>query len=105
MLRGLRRSQRLWFYSCFIFINIILLHTKYYFTLFPEFIARLFNEPRQSAVIEILLSHLPLLRPGNELAKNQYLRILPNVLSYAVERSEFLEEVSLIIILYSKCIS
>jgi len=57
-----------------------------------EFIARLFNEPRQSAVIEILLSHLPLLRPGNELAKNQYLRILPNVLSYAVERSEFLEE-------------
>ena len=44
-------------------------------------------------VIRILLSHLPLLHPGNDATKNSYLRVLPSVLGYAIERSEFLEEV------------
>uniref|UniRef100_H2ZCX7 SAM domain-containing protein n=1 Tax=Ciona savignyi TaxID=51511 RepID=H2ZCX7_CIOSA len=58
----------------------------------PEYVARLFNEPRQAEVINNLLVHLPLLRPGNEIAKNTYLEILPAVLAHSVERSDYLEE-------------
>lgn len=47
----------------------------------------------KAEVIQILLSHLPLLRPGNEIAKHSYLQVLPQVLRYAIERSEYLEEV------------
>ncbi|XP_078491617.1 protein Smaug homolog 2 [Ciona intestinalis] len=57
-----------------------------------EYLSRLFNEPRQSDIINNLLNHLPLLRPGNEVAKNKYLEILPVVLAHSVERSEYLEE-------------
>uniref|UniRef100_F6T065 SAM domain-containing protein n=1 Tax=Ciona intestinalis TaxID=7719 RepID=F6T065_CIOIN len=57
-----------------------------------EYLSRLFNEPRQSDIINNLLNHLPLLRPGNEIAKNKYLEILPVVLAHSVERSEYLEE-------------
>nr|CAB3265852.1 protein Smaug homolog 2 [Phallusia mammillata] len=57
-----------------------------------EFVSRLFTEPQKSTVIDQLLSHLPLLRPGNDTAKNRYLQILPTVLAFAIERSEYLEE-------------
>jgi len=49
----------------------------------------------KAQVIRILLSHLPLLQPGNDIAKNSYLIVLPSVLRYAIERSEYLEEVIL----------
>ncbi|XP_039265023.2 protein Smaug homolog 2-like [Styela clava] len=56
------------------------------------FIGRLINEPQQEKVIKILLSHLPLLRPGNNDAKTRYLDLLPRVLAFAVESSKYLQE-------------
>lgn len=56
------------------------------------FIGRLINEPQQENIIKILLSHLPLLRPGNNDAKTRYLDLLPKVLAFAVESSEYLQE-------------
>ncbi|CAK8679664.1 unnamed protein product [Clavelina lepadiformis] len=58
----------------------------------PDYVKRLFTNPYSSEVIDILLSHLPLLRPGNDVAKNHYLEILPTVLGHAIEQSEYLEE-------------
>lgn len=56
------------------------------------FIDRLMGETDQKHVINILLSHLPLLRPGNDEVKTRYLELLPRVLTFAVERSVCLRE-------------
>lgn len=43
-------------------------------------------------MISCLLSYLPLLRTGNATAKQVYLKIIPDVLSHAIDHGEFIEE-------------
>ena len=49
------------------------------------------NESKDSAVAQ-LLSHLPLLRPGNNDVKQEYLNLIPKILLHSVENSQHLEE-------------
>ncbi|XP_013400510.1 protein Smaug homolog 1 [Lingula anatina] len=56
-----------------------------------DYISSLCNEPRDSQVIQ-LLSHLPLLRPGNEVAKTEYLKLIPILLQYSIENGVHIEE-------------
>lgn len=57
-----------------------------------EFISSLLVLSDQEEVINILLSHLPLLKPGNDGVKSQYLKLLPKVLEFSVKKSQFLQE-------------
>ncbi|XP_062454189.1 protein Smaug homolog 2 [Rhea pennata] len=49
------------------------------------------QEPKEKA-ISLLLSHLPLLQPGNAEAKAEYMKLLQKVLAYSIESNEFVEE-------------
>lgn len=42
--------------------------------------------------MSLLLSHLPLLQPGNTEAKSEYMRLLQKVLAYSIESNAFIEE-------------
>lgn len=55
------------------------------------FINRLSGESKETAVSQ-LLSHLPLLRPGNEEAKVQYLELIPKILAHSIRHSVHIEE-------------
>lgn len=57
-----------------------------------DFISGLLLVSDQEKIINILLTHLPLLKPGNDFVKAQYLKLLPKVLEFSVERSLFLQE-------------
>ncbi|XP_046847619.1 protein Smaug homolog 2-like isoform X2 [Xenia sp. Carnegie-2017] len=54
-----------------------------------EFLISLTSKPRDEVVKQLLL-HLPLLQPGNHLAREEYLKILPLVLTYS--RSQRIHE-------------
>ncbi|XP_068177049.1 protein Smaug homolog 1 [Antennarius striatus] len=57
----------------------------------PGVISRWQSEP-QEAVISLVLTHLPLLKPGNVEAKGEYMRLLPRILSHTMEGGRHLEE-------------
>ncbi|XP_065060682.1 protein Smaug homolog 2-like isoform X2 [Rhopilema esculentum] len=56
-----------------------------------EFLMSLYKENKDFAV-QSLLMHLPLLHPGNNEAKEQYLTLLPHILSHSLEKSVHEEE-------------
>ncbi|XP_071963574.1 protein Smaug homolog 1-like [Antedon mediterranea] len=56
-----------------------------------SFVASLLSKNKETA-IEQLLSHLPLLQPGNVEAKKQYLNIIPKILAHSLEGSIHLDE-------------
>lgn len=43
-------------------------------------------------MVSLLLSHLPLLQPGNADAKAEYMKLLQKVLAYSIESNLFIEE-------------
>uniref|UniRef100_A0A674NQ31 Protein Smaug homolog 1 n=1 Tax=Takifugu rubripes TaxID=31033 RepID=A0A674NQ31_TAKRU len=43
-------------------------------------------------VISLVLTHLPLLKPGNVEAKSEYMRLLPRILAHTIEHGRHLEE-------------
>lgn len=43
-------------------------------------------------MVSLLLSHLPLLQPGNTDAKSEYMKLLQKVLAYSIESNLFIEE-------------
>lgn len=58
---------------------------------FLGFLQGLYNENKDFAV-QSLLMHLPLLHPGNNEAKEEYLTLLPNILSHSLDNSIHEEE-------------
>eukprot|EP00918_Siedleckia_nematoides_P029362 GHVU01063318.1.p1 GENE.GHVU01063318.1~~GHVU01063318.1.p1 ORF type:complete len:791 (+),score=89.17 GHVU01063318.1:365-2737(+) len=57
----------------------------------PSYISSLCAESKENAVAG-LLTCLPLLRPGNKDAKNEYLRLIPKVLSHSISNGVHIEE-------------
>ncbi|KAF0042768.1 hypothetical protein F2P81_004105 [Scophthalmus maximus] len=49
------------------------------------------GEPKER-VISLVLTHLPLLKPGNVEAKGEYMRLLPRILAHTIEHGHHLEE-------------
>lgn len=56
-----------------------------------EFLRGLCHESKEVAVQQLLL-HLPLLHPGNDEARHEYLKLLPKILSHSLEYSIHEEE-------------
>ena len=56
-----------------------------------EFLMSLYKKNKDFAV-QSLLMHLPLLHPGNNEAKEEYLTLLPNILSHSLDNSIHEEE-------------
>uniref|UniRef100_A0A8C6CY21 SAM domain-containing protein n=1 Tax=Moschus moschiferus TaxID=68415 RepID=A0A8C6CY21_MOSMO len=50
------------------------------------------QQESKEKVVSLLLSHLPLLQPGNTEAKSEYMRLLQKVLAYSIESNAFIEE-------------
>lgn len=57
----------------------------------PAFVSSLGEEPKETAIVQ-LLRHLPLLSPGNQEAKEEYLRLVPQVLADSMHTGSYLEE-------------
>ncbi|XP_030633309.1 protein Smaug homolog 1 isoform X1 [Chanos chanos] len=57
----------------------------------PAVISQWQGEPKER-VISLVLSHLPLLKPGNTEAKGEYMRLLPKILTHTIEHGRHLEE-------------
>ncbi|XP_067680249.1 protein Smaug homolog 1-like isoform X1 [Haliotis asinina] len=57
----------------------------------PAFISKVCSESKEKAIAH-LLKYLPLLQSGNAAAKKEYLRIIPEVLSHAIENGVNIEE-------------
>ncbi|XP_013776798.1 protein Smaug homolog 1-like isoform X2 [Limulus polyphemus] len=57
----------------------------------PAFIGSWCNETKENALSRLLM-YLPLLAPGNIEAKNQYLNLIPRILSHSIENSVHIEE-------------
>ncbi|XP_010890653.1 protein Smaug homolog 1 isoform X3 [Esox lucius] len=57
----------------------------------PGLISQWQGEPKER-VISLVLSHLPLLKPGNVEAKGEYMRLLPRILAHTIEHGRHLEE-------------
>lgn len=55
------------------------------------YICKLLQEPKEKAIQELLV-HLPLLHSGNTKAKNEYLALIPAILSHSMEHGAFIEE-------------
>ncbi|PRD31879.1 UNVERIFIED_CONTAM: Smaug-like protein 1 [Trichonephila clavipes] len=55
------------------------------------YISNLSTESKETAVIR-LLSHLPLLHPGNEEAKSRYLELIPKILAHSIRHDVHIEE-------------
>ncbi|XP_066513339.1 protein Smaug homolog 1 [Hoplias malabaricus] len=49
------------------------------------------SEPKER-LISLVLTHLPLLKPGNAEAKGEYMRLLPKILTHTIEFGRHLEE-------------
>ncbi|XP_005458949.1 protein Smaug homolog 1 isoform X3 [Oreochromis niloticus] len=57
----------------------------------PGIISQWQSEPKER-VISLVLTHLPLLKPGNAEAKGEYMRLLPRILAHTIEHGHHLEE-------------
>ncbi|KAM9434012.1 protein Smaug homolog 1-like isoform 8-T8 [Salvelinus alpinus] len=57
----------------------------------PVVISQWQGEPKER-VISLVLTHLPLLKPGNVEAKGEYMRLLPRILAHTIEHGRHLEE-------------
>ncbi|XP_037553638.1 protein Smaug homolog 1 [Nematolebias whitei] len=57
----------------------------------PVLISQWQGEPKER-VISLVLTHLPLLKPGNTEAKGEYMRLLPRILAHTIEHGHHLEE-------------
>lgn len=57
----------------------------------PGVISQWQAEPKER-VISLVLTHLPLLKPGNVEAKGEYMRLLPRILAHTIEHGHYLEE-------------
>ncbi|XP_061594226.1 protein Smaug homolog 1 isoform X2 [Cololabis saira] len=57
----------------------------------PGIISQWQVEPKER-VISLVLTHLPLLKPGNTEAKGEYMRLLPRILAHTIEHGHHLEE-------------
>ncbi|XP_042261657.1 protein Smaug homolog 1 isoform X4 [Thunnus albacares] len=57
----------------------------------PGVISQWQSEPKER-VISLVLTHLPLLKPGNIEAKGEYMRLLPRILAHTIEHGHHLEE-------------
>ncbi|KAL4656253.1 hypothetical protein GN956_G5671 [Arapaima gigas] len=57
----------------------------------PVVIGQWQNEPKER-VISLVLTHLPLLKPGNAEAKGEYMHLLPKILAHTIEHGRHLEE-------------
>ncbi|XP_056135245.1 protein Smaug homolog 1 isoform X4 [Lampris incognitus] len=57
----------------------------------PVVISQWQGEPKER-VISLVLTHLPLLKPGNMEAKGEYMRLLPRILAHTIEHGRHLEE-------------
>uniref|UniRef100_H0X122 Protein Smaug homolog 1 n=1 Tax=Otolemur garnettii TaxID=30611 RepID=H0X122_OTOGA len=50
------------------------------------------QQESKDKVISLLLTHLPLLKPGNLDAKAEYMKLLPQILAHSIEHSRHIEE-------------
>lgn len=50
------------------------------------------QQESKDKVISLLLTHLPLLKPGNLDAKVEYMKLLPKILAHSIEHSQHIEE-------------
>uniref|UniRef100_A0A8C1W501 Sterile alpha motif domain containing 4A n=1 Tax=Cyprinus carpio TaxID=7962 RepID=A0A8C1W501_CYPCA len=57
----------------------------------PVVISQWQSEPKER-VISLVLTHLPLLKPGNVEAKVEYMSLLPKILCHTIEHGRHLEE-------------
>ncbi|XP_023991057.1 protein Smaug homolog 1-like isoform X3 [Salvelinus sp. IW2-2015] len=57
----------------------------------PVVISQWQGEPKER-VISLVLTHLPLLKPGNVEAKGEYMRLLPRILAHTIDHGRHLEE-------------
>ncbi|XP_043929503.1 protein Smaug homolog 1 [Protopterus annectens] len=57
----------------------------------PAIINQWQHEPKDK-MISLLISHLPLLKPGNNKAKMEYMRLLPKILALSIEHCQHIEE-------------
>ncbi|XP_027015616.2 protein Smaug homolog 1 isoform X4 [Tachysurus fulvidraco] len=57
----------------------------------PAVIGQWQVEPKER-LISLVLTHLPLLKPGNGEAKSEYMRLLPKILTHTIEFGRHLEE-------------
>ncbi|XP_022529028.1 protein Smaug homolog 1 isoform X4 [Astyanax mexicanus] len=57
----------------------------------PVVISQWQAEPKER-LISLVLTHLPLLKPGNAEAKGEYMRLLPKILTHTIEFGRHLEE-------------
>ncbi|XP_024863940.1 protein Smaug homolog 1 isoform X2 [Kryptolebias marmoratus] len=57
----------------------------------PVLISQWQGEPKER-VISLVLTHLPLLKPGNTEAKGEYMLLLPRILAHTIEHGHHLEE-------------
>lgn len=63
----------------------------FFFSSLTGVISQWQNEPKDR-VISLVLTHLPLLKPGNVEAKGEYMRLLPRILAHTIEHGHHLEE-------------
>ncbi|XP_078418763.1 protein Smaug homolog 1 isoform X1 [Cetorhinus maximus] len=57
----------------------------------PAFINQWHQESKDK-VMMLLLTHLPLLKPGNIEAKMEYMKLLPKILAHSIENNQHIEE-------------
>ncbi|XP_066486060.1 protein Smaug homolog 1 isoform X3 [Tiliqua scincoides] len=50
------------------------------------------QQESKDKVISLLLTHLPLLKPGNTEAKLEYMKLLPKILAHSIEHNQHIEE-------------
>nr|XP_056706891.1 protein Smaug homolog 1 isoform X2 [Euleptes europaea] len=50
------------------------------------------QQESKAKVISLLLTHLPLLKPGNIEAKVEYMKLLPKILAHSIEHNQHIEE-------------
>lgn len=77
-----RRKSRRFKDHCIKFLSLFLL---------AGVISQWQSEPKER-VISLVLTHLPLLKPGNIEAKGEYMRLLPRILAHTIEHGHHLEE-------------
>lgn len=58
---------------------------------FPGIINQ-WQQESKDKVISLLLTHLPLLKPGNLDAKVEYMKLLPKILAHSIEHNQHIEE-------------
>lgn len=63
----------------------------FFFPALPGVISQWQGESKER-VISLVLTHLPLLKPGNVEAKGEYMRLLPRILAHTIEHGRHLEE-------------